>query len=226
MLTLDCTRCPERQMTHDLVAISPRPDDLTLCEGFVFCRACGKTSVWLLKSKNGQLSISELAKQGHRINGQLHVLQPIRAKGSSVAAPDHTPADLKLIFDEGAECLAIGAWNASSAMFRKIIDHISKERLPDANAGGPTDRNTRFNLKPRLKWLFDNGHLPRDVEDLADCIREDANDAVHNHPIGKPEAEDILDFTVELLERLYTTPGRLAEAAARRGARRANQPQQ
>jgi hypothetical protein len=57
-----------------------------------------------------------------------------------------------------------------------------------------------------------------EIEQFAAC--EDANDAVHNHPIGEAEANDILDFTVELLERLYTMPGRLQVNAARRLARR------
>jgi uncharacterized protein YeeX (DUF496 family) len=125
---------------------------------------------------------------------------------------------LPTIFDEGAECLAIGCWNASGAMFRKILDQISKEKLPIEN--GPTDNRTRYNLKQRLEWLFANNLLPKEIEQFADCIREDANDAVHDHAIGEAEANDTLDFTVELLERLYTMPGRLQVNAARRLARR------
>ncbi|MET4259869.1 hypothetical protein ABIC09_004827 [Bradyrhizobium sp. S3.12.5] len=82
------------------------------------------------------------------------------------------------------------------------------------------ESRTRFNLKPRLEWLFANNLLPKDVEVPADCIREDANDAVHNAPLGKDDALDIQDFTVELLEALFTLPGRLKEAEARRAARR------
>jgi hypothetical protein len=103
-------------------------------------------------------------------------------------------------------------------MFRKILDQISKAKLPPEN--GPTDNRTRYNLKPRLEWRFAHNLLPKEIEQFADCIREDANDAVHNHPIGEAEANDVLDFTVELLERLYTMPGRLDANAARRSARR------
>jgi hypothetical protein len=39
-------------------------------------------------------------------------------------------------------------------------------------------------------------------------------------PIGQEEAIDLLDFTVQLLERIYTMPGRLKAAEERRVARR------
>lgn len=139
-------------------------------------------------------------------------------------APEHTPPELKLMFDEGANCLAIGAWNASGAMFRKILDQISKDKMNSASAGPPPDRRTQFNLKPRLKWLFDNNLLPKELEPLADSIREDANDGVHNAPIGEDEALDIQDFTVEFLETLFTLPGRINDAQVRRAARRAGGP--
>jgi hypothetical protein len=38
---------------------------------------------------------------------------------------------------------------------------------------------------------------------LADAIREDGNDGVHNQPLGEADALDLQDFTVELLEALY-----------------------
>jgi hypothetical protein len=104
-------------------------------------------------------------------------------------------------------------------MFRKILDQISKEKMNAASVQ-PPDNRTRYNLKPRLAWLFANGLLPIELEQLADAIREDANDGVHNSPLTKEDALDIQDFTVEVLEKLYTMPGRLREAEARRVMRR------
>ena len=106
-------------------------------------------------------------------------------------------------------------------MFRKIVDQISKDKINSAPGGPPADKRTRFNLKPRLEWLFANNLLPKEVAALADSIREDGNDGVHNAPLGEAEALDVQDFTVELLEALYTLPGRLRDAEARRAARRA-----
>jgi hypothetical protein len=57
---------------------------------------------------------------------------------------------------------------------------------------------------------------------LADAIREDGNDGVHNQPLGEADALDLQDLTVELLEALYTVPGRLKDAEARRVEREAS----
>ncbi|MEH2534323.1 hypothetical protein V1277_006380 [Bradyrhizobium sp. AZCC 1588] len=43
---------------------------------------------------------------------------------------------------------------------------------------------------------------------------------LYNAPLGQADALDIQDFTVELLEALFTLPGRLKEAEARRRAQR------
>jgi len=91
-----------------------------------------------------------------------------------------------------------------------------------APGGPPADKRTRFNLKPRLEWLFQNGFLPKEVEALADSIREDGNDGVHNAPLGEADALDVQDFTIELLEALFTLPGRLKDAEARRATRRSS----
>ena len=219
MLILDCPRCGERRMTMDLKAASTYTEGLVHHEMYLQCRHCNKSAVWhaqpgINKHPPGALLSSKEVVNDHLVN--VSVVRPV---ASSQPAPEHTPANLKKIFDEGAECYAIGCWNAAGSMFRKIVDEISKSLLPPSTEAVP-DKHTRYNLKPRLKWLFDNGKLAKEVEGLADCIREDANDAVHNAPIGEPEATDLLDFTVQLLERLYTTPGRLKAAEGRRLARR------
>ncbi|MEO9303158.1 DUF4145 domain-containing protein [Acinetobacter pittii] len=43
-----------------------------------------------------------------------------------------------------------------------------------------------------------------DLEELSRCIKDDGNDAAHDGTIGETEANDLLDFTYELLERVYT----------------------
>jgi hypothetical protein len=50
--------------------------------------------------------------------------------------------------------------------------------------------------------------------------REDANDGAHVGNLSKEDAEDLLDFTTTLLERLGTEPKRLERAEARRKQRR------
>jgi hypothetical protein len=55
------------------------------------------------------------------------------------------------------------------------------------------------------------------------CIREDGNEAAHAGTLTRAEAEDRLDFTTALLERVFTEPERIRLAEERRKQRRAQE---
>lgn len=63
-------------------------------------------------------------------------------------------------------------------------------------------------------------HQLRYLRELSLCIKEDGNDGAHAGSLTKDDAEDLLDFTFALLERIYTEPERLRLAQERRNARR------
>src|SRR5258708_6245693 len=109
-------------------------------------------------------------------------------------------------------------------MFRLCVDLTTRPLLPapeDTTTPQPNSKQRR-DLGLRLTWLFDNGKLPSDLRELARCIREDANDGAHVGNLTKEDAEDLLDFTTALLERLIiiTEPKKLELAEARRKDRR------
>jgi hypothetical protein len=68
--------------------------------------------------------------------------------------------------------------------------------------------------------LNDNHLLPESLRDLSTCVREDGNDGAHTGTLSKEDAEDLLDFTKILLERIYTEPERVRQASERRTRRR------
>ena len=107
-------------------------------------------------------------------------------------------------------------------MFRLCVDIVTRPLLPDKADASVTQPNeqTRRDLGLRLHWMFDNKVLDPSLRDLAKCIREDANDGAHVGNLSKEDAEDLLDFTTMLLERLVTEPKRLEQAEARRRERR------
>jgi len=95
---------------------------------------------------------------------------------AGVSPPEHLPDDISLAFREGATCCVVKCWNAAAgAMFRLCIDLATKARLPPV---GETDikGHERGKLALRLRWMFANGVLPKDLEGLSQCIREDGND--------------------------------------------------
>jgi Domain of unknown function (DUF4145) len=105
-------------------------------------------------------------------------------------------------------------------MFRLAVDLTTRPLLPDGEVDGLSSK-VRRDLGLRLPWLFKNGRLPRDLEELSRCIREDGNDGTHAGTLTREDALDLQDFTVALLERVFTEPERLKLAEERRAERRA-----
>jgi hypothetical protein len=58
----------------------------------------------------------------------------------------------------------------------------------------------------RLAGIFDNKILPLELRELGTCIREDGSDGVHAGTLTKAGADDLLNFTIALLERLINEP--------------------
>jgi Domain of unknown function (DUF4145) len=123
-------------------------------------------------------------------------------------------------FREGATSVVTDCWNAAGAIFRLAIDLTTRPMLPEEDTPGLNHRGRR-DLGLRLPWLFANGFLPKELEPLSKCIREDGNDGAHAGTLTMADAQDLQDFTVALLERIFTEPERLRLAEERRNKRRA-----
>ena len=75
-------------------------------------------------------------------------------------------------------------------------------------------------MAPRLKWLFDNGKLPTQLQGLSSVVKDDGNDAAHEGTLDAAAAEDLEEFTSMILAHIYTEAGKVKEAEKRRTARR------
>jgi hypothetical protein len=141
---------------------------------------------------------------------------------ANVRPPEFLPEEIKKTFIEGAACFSIQCYNAAATMFRLCIDLVTRPILPDSGDDTIKQPNSRQrrDLGLRLQWLFENNRLDPSLKGLASCIREDGNDGAHVGNLTKDDADDILDFTTRLLERLVTEPERLKQAESRRLARR------
>lgn len=155
------------------------------------------------------------------VSGLFELDRPVTLRDNDPAAPpDMVPDNVASVFREGAASYAGACYNAAGAMFRLCLDMVTKSLLPaDDTPPNPNSRQRKV-LYDRLAWLFETGRIPQDLREIADCVRDDGNDGAHDGTLTKEDSEDLLDFTVALLERVYTEPGRLAEAARRRIARR------
>jgi len=192
-------------------------------EAFCVCRQCKKATIFVLSqnvdSDHAVVHEKTLQSLTVAINRYMNVEGYVSNKDrATVVAPEHVPPAVAAIFDEGARCLAVECFNAAGTMFRLCVDLATRSMLPEGEAEGLNSR-TRRDLGLRLPWLFDHGRLPEALRDLSHCIREDGNDGAHDGTLTEVDAEDLLDFTTVLLDRMYTEPKRLELAKERRDRR-------
>lgn len=232
VLVADCPRCGASKITFDLlngITIGPHSQYAWLVwyETFCVCRHCSKSTIFALLDK-GTDERSAIKKHGlanlpNAANKYLTVERYVSLRDRpGIQPPDHLPADIQAAFSEGATCLSVNCYNAAGTMFRLCVDFATSALLPEIDPDGLNSK-VRRSLGLRLKWLLDKGIIPESLRELSHCIKEDGNDGAHVGSLSKPEAEDLLDFTVVLLERLYTEPKRLEIAKDRRAARRATE---
>lgn len=222
MIVGTCPRCGHHKVTLDVKSDHPVGGDQF--ETFVRCRQCYRTSVVLLYNKNADSAPTYY--KGHYITPVFEVRGTIISIPDATQAPDYTPVEVASIFNEASRCLAMSCYDASGTMFRKVLDSATRAMLPaqpdDKDQPNYIPWKIRKDVALRLNWLFDRGLLPEGLRDLASCVREDGNDAAHDlHGIDEAEARDLEDFTIVVLEALYTLPGQIEANKARRTARRA-----
>jgi len=189
-------------------------------EAFAVCRRCGLATTFLISQQKADFDVRNLPTLREAINRYMKVESYVSLKDEAGAKPpEHVPPEIKAVFEEGATCLGANCPNAAATMFRLCLDLATRPKLPEGEAKGLNSK-VRRDLGLRLPWLFENGLLPAELENLSHCVREDGNDGAHVGSLTKADAEDLLDFTTRLLERLYTEPERIRLAAERRDERR------
>lgn len=226
-LVADCPRCGSKKITFDLTQehfIGQRYSWQHWFEAFCICRNCKRSTTFVL-SQNTDSNHDVVHKQGlmnltGAVNRYMDIENFISLKDSAaIEPPKHLPEEISATFTEGAKCLAIGCYNAAATMFRLCIDIATRRMLPEVDEPG-LNAQVRRNLGLRLPWLLNTKRLPEALRDLSSCVKEDGNDGAHEGTLSKEDADDLLDFTTTLLERIYTEPEQLRLAKERRDARR------
>lgn len=226
-LVANCPRCDSHRITFDVGDAMPIRIEYgwqRWYETFCICRHCNRTTIFVLSE-----SVNSNYKYVHEVgilkiegalNNYLDVEGYVSLKDqATVAPPEYVPKEIEAIFKEGATCLAVACYNAAGTMFRLCVDLATRSMLPKEGAEG-LNAKVRRDLGLRLPWLFAKGLLPESVKELSSCIKEDGNDGAHTGTLKRSDAEDLLDFTTVLLERMYTEPERLRLAQVRRDSRR------
>ncbi|MEX0663113.1 MAG: DUF4145 domain-containing protein [Balneolaceae bacterium] len=224
-LVADCPRCGANRITFNLLSsITVKVNGWKhWYEVFSICRQCHHSTVFILIDVHnyyqyvhdtGLLNIEAAVNRYVENHGFVSLKDVI-----NVEPPDHVPEQIEMVFREGATCLSVNCWNAAGTMFRLCIDLVTKGLMPEEDTEGLNAR-IRKSLGLRLQWLFENGKLPEGIKELSTCVQQDGNDGAHDGSLEKEDAENLLDFTMILLERIYTEPERVRLASERREQRR------
>ena len=223
----DCSRCHTKSITFDVLGknyLSINYHWQKWYEIFSVCRNCGRASIFIvfykLDSDYTLVDKIGLLKLDQSLNNFFEIKRLVTIKDLGTRkAPEHVPENIKLAFEEGASCISIDCWNAAASMFRLCLDLATKSMLPEADTN-ELNKEIRKSLGLRLEWLFKSNKLPPELKDLSRCIKDDGNDGVHDGNLKKEDAEDLMDFTIAMLERLYTQPEKIRLAGERRKQRR------
>lgn len=226
-LVANCPRCKAKEMTFNLIAqnfIHEKHQWQKWYETFCICRSCNRSTIFVLSQKSHDsasfLRQNKLADANSAVNRFMTVEGHVTLKDTAAEnPPEYLPENIDVAFREASACMAIGCFNASATMFRLCLDLATRSMLPEVETEGLTQR-IRRNLGFRLPWLFDNGILPEALRELSTCIKDDGNDGAHEGTLNEEDAEDILDFTYVMLERIFTEPHRITIAKERRAGRR------
>lgn len=226
-LVANCPRCGAEQMTFDLTQENfthTKYNWQYWFEAFCICRNCRKSTIFVLAQKtgpdksivqkNGLVNLKDSVNRYMRVEGYINLKDSVK-----YSPPEYLPENIDAAFREGAACMSIGCFNAAGTMFRLCVDLATRSMLPEGEVEGLNARVKR-NLGLRLPWLFDNAVLPEALRELSGCVKDDGNDGAHEGTLSEEDAEDLLDFTSVLLERIYTEPERLRIAKERREKRR------
>ncbi|WP_238941158.1 DUF4145 domain-containing protein [Sphingomonas beigongshangi] len=227
----DCPRCASSYITFDVYAdvfVGTSHGWVTNHEVIGTCRRCHRPSIFrcqlrAIEDTDKYRRDNSLRSYDGTLNDKLTIKGVVTQRDvASAQAPAYTPETIQQVFAEGTASVAGGCYNAAGAMFRLCLDIVTKGLLP-TNADDATkqpNRQQREKLAYRLEWLFQENMLPLDLKELARCVREDGNDGAHDGTLDEVDAGDLQDFTNALLERIYTEPGKILAAQARREARR------
>lgn len=198
-----CVRC-DITAQLDAQSLTWNKDGLN-AEIFFVCSACDQSSVYRGQPQ-GRL---------HDLHGDLDNTgrhfdrTPIFTFPRTEKLSDDIPSRVRDIFRQAAVSRKLGLNDASGAMFRKAIDVATK--LIYAHDARLSSKQPANAARSRIEALRNLGVIDDEIWELADVALMDGNDAAHDEdPYNEKEAEALEELTIDLLDRLFVKPARIA----------------
>lgn len=202
-----CVRCG---VTSQLNAVATSWYDGLNAELFMQCTACGKSSMYEGQPQTRCEDVNGLVND----DGRYYSDQPIVTVPNSPHLSKDIPEVVRKLFNQAFISRALGMYDASGSMFRKSIDVATKIIYEtDIRLEGKTPAQAP---RSRIEALNKLNIIEDDIWELADVALLDGNDAAHDiDPYTSGESESLEELTLDLLDRLFVRPARVARVKAK-----------
>lgn len=212
----DCVRCGVKLVHHKVIGES------FVCHRNEFhrevagvCANCRLISIYDWDAPNAHETTFKMTEGNidGLSNGRLS-RTPIRIATTAAVLSEYIPGRVAGLFREANECRQMTWYEAAGAMYRKTLD-VATKHIYDHDLR-LKDKIPAQALRVRIKSLGEMRILEEDIVELADVAALDGNDAAHDtDPYTKEEAEALEDLTLDLLDRLFVRPAKIAAVKAK-----------
>lgn len=208
----DCVRCGVKQVQHNVAGAGPRHDSYWEVAGH--CASCKQLSVYIWRGSGSTDPMDGYGSSNIENAYTMLAEDAVRIATTSISVSEHVPTRIADLFREANECRQMTWYEAAGAIYRKTLDVATKHIYShDPRLAG---KNPAQALRVRIKSLGEMKILDEDIVELADVAALDGNDATHDvDPYTAEEAEALEALTMDLLDRLFVRPARLAAVKAK-----------
>lgn len=206
----DCVRCGVKGSQHFQVGESRDPKT-DLWEVAARCSVCSLISIYRVDVRG---TGNKPSTYSDKLPDQRIGRTAVRIATTAMELSEYIPERIAGLFREANECRQMTWYEAAGAMYRKTLDVATKHIYThDVRL---EEKKPAQALRVRIKSLGEMKILDEDIVELADVAALDGNDATHDvDPYSKEEAEALEDLTLDLLERLFVRPAKVAAVKAK-----------
>lgn len=208
----DCVRCGIKSIQQRLVGSSRL--EAFGWEVAVSCNDCSQLSIYKIRLRDSSIRPMDFGESNLENSSTTLDENPVRIATTAVSLSEHIPRRIAGLFREANECRQMTWYEAAGAMYRKTLDVASKHIY--THDPRLAEKQPAQALRVRIKSLGEMKILDQDIVELADVAALDGNDATHDvDPYTKDEAEALEDLTLDLLDRLFVRPAKIAAVKAK-----------
>ncbi|RFB91806.1 hypothetical protein B5K08_16060 [Rhizobium leguminosarum bv. trifolii] len=209
----DCVRCGVKLVQHTIVGFAAIDATGRYFEIAGSCHACSLLSIYQWRSPGNGTKPNSYDKEIDTAQERLSK-DAIRIATVAVELSEYIPERVRSLFREANECRQMTWYEAAGAMYRKTLDVATKYIYAhDARLAG---KNPAQALRVRIQGMGALKIIDEDIVELADIAALDGNDAVHDaDPYTKDEAEALEELTLDLLDRMFVRPAKIAAVKAK-----------